>query len=582
MRAIPFTSMLGTVQAAGEDFEWYPTTDRMIDVVAASLPVGTRSIMDIGAGDGRVLVKLAERRGTDVQLLAIEKSPILIQSHPENITPVGTDLFEQNLSCLPVDVIFCNPPYSQFALWASVIVETGHARKAFLIIPRRWADDESISAALARRKATARVIHSDHFHDAVRSARAVVDIVEISYPVKESYGYRSDELLDPFDEWFDQNISTFDQESGDDWRSGEDRKQQELARIRRLETIRDMVDAYNEEYARMEENYRAIFRLDYALLKELGVKKDAVRDGIKTKMAGLKSKYWHILFERLDTITKRLSAATKARFLEKLTGRAALAFTENNAYAIVLWAIKNANRYFNEQTVQLFRDLSTFDGVLNYKSNQRAWEKHGWRYRADEHSHYALDYRFVVERYRALYDGKEWSSPYDYPANLYKAAHETIGDVIAVLYNLGFQAAGESTHNRTWTSGSWQDWHLSGTTEVLFQVKAFKNGNIHFRFRPDAIKALNVEAGRLLGWLHNAADVQEELGYSAADALRFFHCTRSIEPSGIRLLAGEVAHGDDASAAVRASLAAASWHPALGADRDSSVVAAEISEVMNG
>jgi hypothetical protein len=49
------------------------------------------------------------------------------------------------------------------------------------------------------------------------------------------------------------------------------------------------------------------------------------------------------------------------------------------------------------------------------------------------------------------------------------------------------------------------DWHHGDSGDVLFQAKAYMNGNMHFRFLPDAIKALNVEAGRLLGWLRSAA-----------------------------------------------------------------------------
>jgi hypothetical protein len=529
--------LLELVQDADQDFEWYPTTDRMIAAVERWLPIDASSILDIGAGDGRVLLQLAAKCQS-AELYAIEKSNVLIQAQPENVIPVGTDLFEQNLACLPVDFIFCNPPYSQFELWASTIIESGHARKAFLVIPQRWKESQQIAAALERRGATARVIHSDNFLNAERRARAVVDVIEISYPCKQAGGYRfRDELKDPFDIWFDQNVTTFEAEESDDYSAKESREREELARIRKLETIHDLEQAYTEEYERMQENYRAIFRLDYALLKELGVNKEGVRDGIKKKMAGLKSKYWTLLFERLDTITNRLSTATKEKFLEKLTGRAALAFTANNAYAVVLWAIKNANKYFAEQTTKLFRDLSTFEGVKNYKSNLRTWEKHGWRYNAEEHSRYTLDYRIVVERYRAVHDGTDFST-YDYRGNLNKTCHELIADVIAVLYNLGFGASGTRSLNREWKSNAWQDWYLSGTGDVLFQVKGFKNGNLHFRFMPDAIKALNVEAGRLLGWLQSPADVESELGYSREDAQRFYFSTRLIAPSTVKMLEG--------------------------------------------
>jgi hypothetical protein len=300
-----------------------------------------------------------------------------------------------------------------------------------------------------------------------------------------------------------------------------------------------MVEEYQEEYKRMEDNYKAIFRLDYALLKELGISKENVREGIKVKMTGLKAKYWTLLFERLNTITDRLSTATKEKFTQKLLGRNTLAFTSNNAYAVVLWAIKNANKYFDEQTVQLYSDLSTFDGVLNYKSNVRTWKKSDWRYyRGDEEqhpSHYALDYRIVVERYSGIFPSGFGS--YEYPGNLHRRCHDLISDVVAVLFNLGFPSKGPRSLDREWWSGEWQNWYrLGDKNEILFQVKAHKNGNLHFRFLPDAIKSLNVEAGRLLGWLNEPEEVVKELGYTKEEAERFFSCTRLITAGSARLL----------------------------------------------
>jgi hypothetical protein len=550
-----FADLLDRVQNAGEDFEWYPTTDKMIAAVAKHLPNdGYRSdgddrpqvgsIMDIGAGDGRVLAKLAARCRNTPHLYAIEKSSVLVQAQPENVIPVGTDLYEQNLACLPVDVIFCNPPYSQFEVWATQIIDTGFAKYAYLVLPRRWTESAEIAAALKRRGATAKVIHKDDFQSgADRTARAVIDIIEVSFPCRDGYGYR-EKPEDPFDLWFDQNVSTFDVDTTDEdaasWNERESSKQRHLARLRNLDNIHDLVAAYDEEYARMQDNYRAIFALDLAILKELGVQKNAVRDGLKKRMAGLKTKYWELLFERLDTITSRLSSASKKAMLDKLNARQSVAFTENNAIAIVLWAIKNANHYFGTQLVQLFRDLSTAEGVMNYKSNQRTWQKFGWRHRAEEFSHYALDYRIVIPHHGGIAEKDSFLHSYRAQGGLEERAHDLIADVIAVLSNLGFASHGNPSFRREWASNQWHDWHEAGKSAVLFQVKAFKNGNMHFRFMPDAIKAVNVEAGRLLGWLHTREDVETELGYTAEEAKRFFFSTKLIAPSSIRLLQGAV------------------------------------------
>lgn len=533
---------IAAIQAAGEDFEWYPTTQRMIEKVARRIGRDSPSIMDVGAGDGRVLLQLAElckgERGGHCELFAIEKSLILSQRWPEHITPVGSDLFEQNLACLPVDYIFSNPPYSDFETWACAIIESGFARRAFLVIPRRWSESRPIAEALKRRGAKAKVIHQDDFHDAERRARAVVDIVEVSYPTKGDGSYRNSDPQDPFDIWFDQNIDTFDREEKV---SDEEQNRRELARLG-LNTIPEMVDAFNEEHARMEENYRAIFKLDYALLRELNVEKNAVREGIKKKMAGLKTKYWQLLFDRIDAITSKLATDTKRRFLEKLTGRSAIAFTTNNAYAVVLWAIKHANKYYDEQLVKLFRDLSTFEGVLNYKSNQKTWQKDGWRYmndgRDNPNTHYALDYRIVVRRHSAIPTADKYGhvSKWESPGGLHNTCHELIDDTIAVLGNLGFAVRGVASRNRYWEGGVWEDFTLADG-RVLFQAKAYKNGNLHFRFLPEAIRALNVEAGRLMGWLRSQADVVKELGYTPEEARKYFGANCQLCGSSVKLLA---------------------------------------------
>lgn len=73
----------------------------MIGEIAKRMGRRFESLMDIGAGDGRVLLALAKMAEHPPELFAIEKSHVLLQAHPENITPVGVDFHEQNLSALP-------------------------------------------------------------------------------------------------------------------------------------------------------------------------------------------------------------------------------------------------------------------------------------------------------------------------------------------------------------------------------------------------------------------------------------------------------------------------------------------------
>lgn len=531
-------SLVMELKQAGQDEEWYPTTRSMVEAVMRRLPTDAKSILDIGAGDGRVLAWFAEKC-TDAKLYGIELSPILIKAQPSNVIPMGTNIFEQNLAYLPVDYIFCNPRYSQYEEWVCKIISEGYAKRAFLIIPQRWKESQVIAHTLKLRGAMATVIQSGDFLDAERRARAVIDIVEIHFP-KDRWGNK---VADPFDIWFNQNINTFDKAEP----LKESETSSDLARKYGHTSIDDMVADYEEESRLLIGNYQAIFKLDLILLQELGVNKEHVREGLKKKIGDLKIKYWRILFERLDAITSRLSTKSKEQLLKKLTDNTSVEFTTSNAYAVVLWTIKNANQYFNEQLIALFRELSTFDGVMGYKSNEKTWGKDHWRYmsyseqdafRPSAHrgeakvSRYALDYRIVVSRYNAI--DPRGSDRYEYPGGLNKFCHDLIADVVAVMSNLGFPTRSASSYQRTWEGGKWQDFETD--LGVLFQVKAYMNGNLHFRFMPTAIMAFNIEAGRLLRWVRTEDEVVSEMGVTREDAKKYFKSNAQLLPSGVKLL----------------------------------------------
>jgi hypothetical protein len=517
------------LKEAEQDFEWYPTTDRMISVVKAHLPENASSILDIGAGDARTLVSF-EQKCRDAKLYSIELSSILVQQQPANIIPVGTNLFEQRLASLQTDYIFCNPPYSEYEEWVCKIIDEGYAKRAFVVIPSRWNQSKSIQAAIKRRGATTRTIFEGDFSNAERQARAIIEIVKITFPRDE---HRYEKVKDPFDIWFDANVGTFDQqeEPVSKYQAGEN-----LAKRMFDASIDDMVRAYDAEYEILIRNYQAIFQLDYAVLHELGINKDAVREGLKMKMTGLKVLYWQVLFDRLEAITSRLTTKSKASILEKMTNNTAINFTVSNCYSVVIWAIKNANEYFDKQAIQLFYDLATEEGIENYKSNQKTWKKDGWRYGRDEtHTHYKLDYRIVLNgsnyaiRPKGAY---EW----DYPGNLHKGRHDMIADIKAVLSNLGFTTSPPSSKNRQWVGGQWQDFYEDNSDDVLFQVKGYMNGNLHLRFMPEAIMALNVYVARSLKWVRSEKDVIEEMEIPVDEAIKYFNHNPYITMDKVGLL----------------------------------------------
>jgi hypothetical protein len=130
----------------------------------------------------------------------------------------------------------------------------------------------------------------------------------------------------------------------------------------------------------------------------------------------------------------------------------------------------------------------------------------------------------------------ERGQDYSYPGNLYKDCHELIADIIAVMSNLGFSCYSTKSTDREWKAAKWENFYHSDTDKILFQVKGYMNGNLHLRFMPEAIKALNINAGRILKWVRTENEVVEEMGYTKEEAKQYFHGNSYILPSNIKLL----------------------------------------------
>jgi len=287
----------------------------------------------------------------------------------------------------------------------------------------------------------------------------------------------------------------------------------------------------------MRASYRSLCAIDPALLATIGVKAEQIKDGLKQKIQSLKNLYWKELFDHLDKITARLTNDSRTAIVQKMASAVHVDFTSDNAYAVVLWVLKNANEYIENQLTDLFRKLSHPESVKNYKSNQKTWEKERWRYSSEaKHTHYMLEYRIVYPGHSAIKpNDKEWRSDYDYPGGLHTSAHQVIGDIITIANNLGFSCCHNSSRQRAWSSGSAEEFCLLNG-ETLVRVRAFINGNMHFQFHQKFIKALNVEASRLLGWIRTPQEAATEMGIGIDIAQKYFNVNRIFAASDCKLL----------------------------------------------
>jgi hypothetical protein len=520
---------------ADQDHEFYPTTDAIIGKLACDIGLNYTnehrnrykghsfdSIMDIGAGNGKVLTRLKELCDFN-DLFAIEKSSILCRELSEDILVVGTEFNEQSLMSKPVDVVYCNPPYSQFEEWSRRIIRESAAKRVYLCIPQRWKNSVPIADALKFRNASARIIGEFDFEDAEdRTARAKVHLLRVDL---------LQEADDAFERWFKEQfadvLNKFQPKPHSSPHSGSDQSDDETKSERPFRSLvvgpnypEALVSLYNEEMAAIQKNYLAVGQLDPDLMREFEILPARIMACLKARMSGLKNDYWMELFSHLDAITNRLTSTSRKALLGVLHKHVQVDFTVSNILEVVIWVIKNANRYIESQLIALYEKMAEKANVVNYKSNQRVFTDNDWRYlqswgrhEGPPPTHFALDYRIVLQRLGGC-------RPHYGTVQLDETAAEFMGDLMTVAGNLGFHTVPHERYSIGWSAR--QDWCPGAKVEffyedkkkgrqILFDVRAFQNGNSHFRLKQEFMLALNVEHGRLKGWLRTPAEAAEEL-----------------------------------------------------------------------
>ncbi|WP_261887485.1 class I SAM-dependent methyltransferase [Vibrio aerogenes] len=536
------TALVQQLKSSNQDFEWYPTTDEMLDCIHQDLfstyccyarpdDKVTCSVLDIGAGNGKALNRLTEGKK-----FAIEKSKPLLNTLDKDIFVVGTDFHQQTLIDKKVDVIFCNPPYSEYKQWVMKVIAEANAETIYFVIPSRWSEDADIENSLSARSAEAEVMFSGDFSAGERQARAKIEIVKVRL-TRQNYSIHRRQrcIVDPFSIWFEQHFQ-FDakrSEHGSRDLFSEQKLKQNVAGASEL--IRDqgfvstLESLYNRDMDKLIHTYLKLNEVDAMLLDELNVSIEGIQKALKQKITSLKDLYWKELFHNLDTITGKLCVASRERLLKTLFAYTHVDFNAENAHAVVIWCIKNANQYFDSQLIDLVERMTEKANIALYRSNQKTFGEEDWRYcrTPKQLDRYKLDYRVVMTRTGGIFTSDYFFEKRDH--NLSDSATDFINDLLTVAQNLGFDtSATPKAQQRLWESNKKQafsyDNHSLGQEVVLFEAKAFKNGNMHIKFNQDFIMRLNVEFGRLKGWLKSAGHAGDELEIEAAEAV---HCFQS-------------------------------------------------------
>lgn len=534
--------LVSTVIEAGQDHEFYPTSQEIIEAMKLHIKkLGDKvsSIIDVGAGGAKVLYSMKEDYPF-VEMYAIEKSEVLRQSYTKDVVVIGTEFFNNTLLDKPCDLVFSNPPYSIYEQFFEKIIREGNARDLFLVVPERWENSVPIQNALKLRNADAKVVGSFDFSEAEdRRARAKVDLIHIELKTRNRKIGEKRAKSDPFDLWledefgFGNNVvhrsDSVKAEASADELDGEQSnlgKKAKTAMVEGGNLVDTLYELFVKEMADLMEVYKQISVMNPKILDELDVSQDKIKSAIRLSIKGLKQKYWHELFTHFDKITTRLTKAKRDELLERIQARTSIDFNPSNAHAVVVWVIKNANSSFEEQLIQVFNDMVEAANIELYASNERVYKNDEWRYvkyknMYDDNyvppSHFALDYRIVAHR-----KGGISHSVYSFEqrVGLKHSAADFISDLMVIANNLGFKCQ-ETLEEVTGESGRYKSGKkyvytykrpLTGEEGVLFEVKAFQNQNLHFRFGQGFMLAINLEVGRLLGWIHSAEEASEELG----------------------------------------------------------------------
>lgn len=549
------TALVSELRQSGQDFEWYPTTKEIIDCVKedlrkfASVREGSEireSILDCGAGDGRVLNAL-----TEGSKYAIEMAKPLIEQLSPDIFIVGTDFHRQTLLDKKVNAVFSNPPYRDYVAWSLKIIKEANAPVAYLVIPERWESNRDIQDAIEARKAIADVIGEYDFLDADRKARARVHVVRVNlYGQERQYWYQnSGPRVDPFEAWFDESFKlNVSEGKASDWEKREATKSAVESKVRAShELIKDkglvntLEELYHADLGHLIHNYQSVCSLDAELLCELGVSVSGLREALKLKISSLKSIYWYELFNSLSAVTDRLTSDSREKMLNTLTEHTHIDFTADNAHALVVWMVKNANKYYDAQLINIVERMTEKANIALYKSNQRTFGDEGWRYcrRPENLERYALEYRVVLDRVGGLCNSEY---RFEHTASgLSNHAAKFIDDLRTVASNIGFDTYGlAGANSHYWGSNKKVFFDFrnreTGELETLMEVKAFKNGNLHIKFNQAFIVKLNVEFGRLRGWVKSASHAAEEMDISEAEAATSFGSNLQLAPKDLPLM----------------------------------------------
>ncbi|WP_144581807.1 DUF4942 domain-containing protein [Campylobacter coli] len=482
-------NMLKIIKEANQDFEWYPTTEEMIDSLINSLKNKyLESVLDIGAGDGRILDMLANKLSVS-ELYSIEKSELLVQAMSKNILNIGRNFWETSLVEKQVDLIFCNPPYSEYENWMTRIIKEANFDTLAFIVPRRWKENIFIQQAIEQRKLKYEIINSFDFLNAERRANAKVDLIVFKSKAKNKDSF---ELF--LEEQFGFRIPNDSYDRLEEEKKEINELHLQCSVIKSEDLIDFLLKKYNKELKIYIDSIKGLGAINSSVFDYLDIDKSKILKGLEARLKKIKAIYWDELFKKLSPISSKVTSRIRAGLSSSIVTKAHIEFNRDNIESVLCWFAKNINDYIKQSYLSFFDSLSKENNAFLYKSNER-FDYGNWRYRNSkyddtnefENFKLKLDYRIVVP-YLAQVD--HWRHN--------ERANEFMQDLKVIANNLGFSFTCE--HYFKFNAGESGFIYLDNGAK-FFEYKAYKNGNVHLKFSQDFMAKFNLAVGRLRNWL---------------------------------------------------------------------------------
>jgi SAM-dependent methyltransferase len=544
------------LKAADEDFEFYPTTPEIMEAMkkdiwnylrshdrdysqrredklyintdyeytgnkkkkTENLVIG--SFLDIGAGDGRVLDFFEADNKYGIEIARVQADDLIRRG----IFIVGRNFYDVTLHDNYYSLIYSNPPFSQLEHWVNKILVESNFCIMYLVMPIRWKNQKEITRELEKYEAT--IVGEFDFSKADREARGKVNLVRVNAKwlsidedgKESSHGKHQESFENAFERFVREHIGNFEEKP--DFGHWEEERVEALALNQT--PIDQLISDYEHEKETLGAAFKAIGKLDPAIIKLMGQDKASMLEIIKISIEGLKSKYWRATFDKLDPVQKRMTQKTRERIFGDIQEFKTLDFNADNIYSIVIWIINNCNIGILDQIGEVFDELTSKDFIEEYKSNKH-WKKSDWRHTAREWKYeklpprwkLGLDYRIVV----GTYAYSSWDR---------ENRRTIVNDFIIICQNLGFPIDPYCKPDYKLHSTEQHFYTLDG--ELAFTMRYYTgNQNAHLKINKKLLMKFNIEVAKIRKWMSEPDDVVEEYGIPKDEAAKLWN-------SGLALL----------------------------------------------